>query len=121
MGNVVQSLGRAARRQPLPDPPSNAGSPEDSEVTPMLTYHGLALAVLFVPMVADAVAEVPGSASTPGPRPIDPRGAIEPAAPVVPAEVVAAMQEGRFGPAEDALARLAAEASRKGDKAYYGL
>ena len=42
--------------------------------------------------------------------------AIEPAAPVLPAEVVAAMQEGRFGEAEAALGKLAARPRRPGGR-----
>ena len=60
-------------------------------------------------------------APAPAPRAIDPRAAIEPAAPVLPAEVVAAMQEGRFGPAQEALAQLAAKATKASEKAYYAL
>ena len=81
----------------------------------MFVRHGLVLAVLVgLPALA---AEPPA----PGPRAIDPRAAIEPAAPVLPAEVVAAMQEGRFGPAQEALAKLSAQATKASEKAYYGL
>jgi uncharacterized protein YfaS (alpha-2-macroglobulin family)/tetratricopeptide (TPR) repeat protein len=81
-----------------------------------LLRHGLALAVVFGLVVKDVSA-----ADSPGPRPIEPRSAIEPAAPVLPAEVVAAMQEGKFGPAQEALDRLAAQATKPGEKAYFAL
>ena len=81
----------------------------------MFVRHGLVLAI-FAGLPALA-AEAPAA----GPRAIDPRAAIEPAAPVLPAEVVAAMQEGRYGPAQEALAKLSAETAKASEKAYYGL
>jgi tetratricopeptide (TPR) repeat protein len=81
----------------------------------MFWRYGLALALLV------GSRGVFAEPAAPGPRAIDPRAAIEPAAPVLPAEVVAAMQEGRFGPAQDALAKLAAETTKTSEKAYYGL
>ncbi len=81
----------------------------------MLLRLGLILAVLA------GVSALAADSPAPGPRPIDPRAAIDPAAPVLPAEVVAAMQEGRFGPAQEALVRLASETTKASEKAYYGL
>src|SRR5262245_27811100 len=84
----------------------------------MLLRHGLALAVFASLSIRIASA---AETTAPGPRPIDPRAAIEPAAPVLPADVVAAMQDGRFGPAQEALARLAAQAASPGERSYYTL
>ncbi|MFI5458842.1 MAG: hypothetical protein ACHRXM_25725, partial [Isosphaerales bacterium] len=47
--------------------------------------------------------------------------AIEPAAPLVPAEVVAAMQGGQYEPAIRALASLGEKAKAGDDKAYFAL
>ncbi|MDR3636348.1 MAG: MG2 domain-containing protein, partial [Isosphaeraceae bacterium] len=64
--------------------------------------------------------------STPTSRAADPparavaaKGAIAPAAPVLPAEVVAALQEGHFADAQAALAKLADGAKDRSEKTYY--
>jgi prepilin-type processing-associated H-X9-DG protein len=49
------------------------------------------------------------------------KNAVEPAAPLVSAEVVAALQEGRYEPAVRALAALSQEAKSTDDKAYFAL
>src|SRR5207245_2605286 len=49
------------------------------------------------------------------------RRAIEPAAPVLPAEVVASLQEGRFAEAETALSGLMPRAKGPADRAYHAL
>src|SRR5271155_5485801 len=81
----------------------------------MILRHGLFVAILLA--LSAAAAEPPA----PGTRAIDPRAAIEPAAPVLPAEIVAAMQEARYGPAQEALTKLSAQATKASEKAYYGL
>jgi len=73
---------------------------------------GLALVGLAVATLSGPGAEV----TTGG------RGAIEPAAPVLPAEVVGALQEGRFAAAIEGLDRFAADPKVKGEgRAYAAL
>ncbi len=54
-------------------------------------------------------------------RTIAAKGAVDPAAPVLPAEVVAAMQEGRFDDAEGLLKTLSGEEKNPATKAYLTL
>ena len=53
------------------------------------------------------------------PAAVSPRRAIDPAAPAIPAELVAAMQEGRYADARKALTALAEKAKAADDRAYF--
>jgi alpha-2-macroglobulin len=55
------------------------------------------------------------------PRPIAAREAVAPVAPALPAEVVAAMQEGRYDEASAALEKLAAKGKTADETAYFSL
>ena len=54
------------------------------------------------------------------PAAVSPKRAIDPAAPAVPAELAAAMQEGRYEDARRALTALAENAKAPDDRAYFG-
>ncbi|QEH33600.1 Outer membrane protein assembly factor BamD [Aquisphaera giovannonii] len=83
--------------------------------------HGRPAARVFA-IVASALsaASLAGAADPParGPEAIRDAAAIQPAAPVVPGDVVAAMQEGKYDAAEGLLATLAAKADAADDRAY---
>jgi TolA-binding protein len=81
---------------------------------------GLAgLAWVVVGARGSAGAEPDPTPSTP--KAVAARRAAEPAAPVLPAEVVAAMQEGRFAEAEEALGRLSEAEKQPTGRAYLAL
>ncbi|WP_406697488.1 hypothetical protein V5E97_01390 [Singulisphaera sp. Ch08] len=78
---------------------------------------GVLLSLFLVLEPGVRAADPPGATA----RPITPRTAVEPAAPVLPAEVVAAMQDGQFADAGKALAALAEKAKNDEERAYYTL
>ncbi|WP_074310399.1 MG2 domain-containing protein [Singulisphaera sp. GP187] len=85
-----------------------------------LVWLGRVLVALFVLEAGVRAADPPGAKTTTT-RPINPRAAVEPAAPVLPAELVAAMQEGRFADAGTTLTALAEKATTDEERAYYAL
>ena len=60
-------------------------------------------------------------AETSAVRPIDAKSAIAPAAPILPAEIVAALQERRFADATSALQKLAAASKSPSEISYFAL
>lgn len=91
-----------------------------------LVWLGAVLVACFVQPPDVRAEDPPGTKPTTGTvtvtsRSITPRAAVEPAVPVLPAEVVAAMQEGRYANADTALTALAEKAKTDEERAYYAL
>jgi alpha-2-macroglobulin len=86
------------------------------------TQRGIGVGVVWMILVAGSgLRSGAEENSLPGKSPGIPtaKGAIEPAAPVLPGGVVAAMQEGRYDNARDALIALGEKATDANDRAYF--
>ena len=80
------------------------------------TGYALAGIVLLLPGLCGRETR---AADLPPTRAIAAKEAITPAAPVLPAEVVAALQEGQFAAAQTALAKVAEKAKNTDEATYY--
>ena len=87
--------------------------------TPRRTISALVLAFLSVGLVRSASGAEPGPGASPSKGAA--RRAVEIAAPILPAEVMAALQEGRFAEAETLLHKVLAAAKNAEDRGYDAL
>ena len=88
-----------------------------------MTALSVGLGVLVLTTFAAARSNEAATAAGPpvsAPAPIAGRAAVRPAAPVIPAQVVAALQEGKYDAARSSLAALRGEAKERDDRAYLG-
>ncbi len=79
-------------------------------------FFGLAAGLITCLLTAARAADPP----TVLPQPVAARETISPAAPVVPGEIVAALQEARYEAAREGLAKLREAAKDRDDRAYFG-
>jgi TolA-binding protein len=85
--------------------------------------HLSRIAPLLIAVAQVGLASCPVAAAPPSPAtaPIPGRGAMNPVAPIVPGEVVAHLQEGKFDAARTALIELRGKAKDRTERAYLGL